>query len=28
VVEVAPVREDEGLDELGGGHPDSQEGPA
>jgi neutral amino acid transport system ATP-binding protein len=28
VVEVAPVREDEGLDELGRGHPDSQEGPA
>jgi neutral amino acid transport system ATP-binding protein len=27
-VEVAPVREDEGLDELGRGHPDSQEGPA
>jgi neutral amino acid transport system ATP-binding protein len=28
VVEVAPVREDEGFDELGGGRPDSQEGPA
>jgi ABC-type transporter Mla maintaining outer membrane lipid asymmetry ATPase subunit MlaF len=28
VVEVAPVREDEGLDELGGGRPDSQEGPS